>query len=495
MTDKLLVKQQAVDAVIDDVEAAQECEKMISSLSSKLTNVINKNDKLLESIESMLTMDQTDRHVDSSSLLYSLRDILTTTHTPNSVLRRELLEFSAIFVERLHELLNEIQHQKTCRQTLDLQLKQSHHKQLALDESKDKLIEEQRDWREKLNISREEILQENERLKKLSQQLARAETALNDKNNDLASQRIAFEEERLFREDGDGLSTGTEVEEIKERLKKEIMRNMDAEQSKLRAELAFQQKCEAFKNLAMLNERLEQEARQIRLSASKTLRQFEKQTSELNFKISELTSELTKSKSSANRFQELISIERRKQNGMKHVLEQEMRRTYENENISPTVYRAFTDTLTSTLSKSLGSRKNYTADDVVRKNELLLFENASLRADVKRLRIECNGLRTQTKASTQEAYVIQNQALANFMDRVELHKRLDKATQDHKQLEQSLNLQASDWVSTRHQDVSKLREKKWTKIAPIPVLGAAERSKQSVQKPKALSRPIQVDKW
>lgn len=82
--------------------------------------------------------------------------------------------------------------------------------------------EERAKWKEELDIAREDIVEQQDRLTVLSEQLAGAKVTLEAKTNELASQRIAFEEERLSKETAVGRVDDSEAEQLRIKLKEQV---------------------------------------------------------------------------------------------------------------------------------------------------------------------------------------------------------------------------------------------------------------------------------
>ena len=77
-------------------------------------------------------------------------------------------------------------------------------------------------WREELDRARQDVIEQQDRLTVLSQQLAGTKVTLEARTNELASQRIAFEEERLSKESHVGRVGDSEAEQLRLKLKEQV---------------------------------------------------------------------------------------------------------------------------------------------------------------------------------------------------------------------------------------------------------------------------------
>ena len=96
-----------------------------------------------------------------------------------------------------------------------------------------------------------------------------------------------------------------------------MIRNVELENSLLHTELALHQKEEHVDELNQQNERLKYDISQRRLAATRSVKQFDARIADTNKKLAQMNSELMKSQENARKFQDLLTVERRKLKGIK----------------------------------------------------------------------------------------------------------------------------------------------------------------------------------
>lgn len=260
-------------------EAAKEFAVLARELQENLTKAETKNEALLEAIESSESKSAADQSSDAP-FLRNLRARLAAAHAPNAALRRELGRFMGLFERRFKEL--DRMTKEYSKLLLDLKVEKRHFEVDKEDVQKRKrAFEKEREgWREKLEDARTEIQEQNDRLAVLADQLSGAKFALDSQTRELASRRLAFEEEKLAKDDREFTALDTEAEELRQRLREQIVRNSKLEDRLLQADLALHQRGEAVGSLTSTKERLQRDLMQSRQSCSKAVRQFEKRTNE-----------------------------------------------------------------------------------------------------------------------------------------------------------------------------------------------------------------------
>lgn len=273
-------KMESANTEADQVsEAAKEFAVLARELQENLTKAEAKNESLLEAIESSESKSTAGQTSDAP-LLRNLRARLAAAHAPNAALRRELGRFMGLFERRFKDL--DRMTKEYSKLLLELKVEKRHFEEDKEDVQKRKRAfeKEREEWREKLEDARTEIQEQNDRLAVLADQLSGAKVALDSQTRDLASRRLAFEEEKLERDDREFTALDTEAEELRQRLREQIVRNSKLEDSLLQAELALHQKVESVMSLSATKERLQRDLMQSRQACSKALRQFEKRTNE-----------------------------------------------------------------------------------------------------------------------------------------------------------------------------------------------------------------------
>lgn len=259
-------------------EAAKEFAVLARELQKNLAKAEAKNESLLEAIES--SEAKSTGEASDAPFLRNLRARLAAAHAPNAALRRELSRFMGLF-ERQFKDLDRMTTEYT-KLLLELKVEKTHFEEDKEDMQKRKsaFAKEREEWREKLEDARTEIQEQNDRLAVLADQLSGAKVALDSQTRDLASRRLAFEEEKLERDTREFTALDSEAEELRQRLREQIVRNSKLEDSLLRTELALHQKGESVSSLSATKERLQRDLMQSRQSCSKAMKQFEKRTNE-----------------------------------------------------------------------------------------------------------------------------------------------------------------------------------------------------------------------
>lgn len=252
---------------------SKEVSELLLRLIENLTKAIDKNEGLLETIES----SEIRSSGAETGVLRNLRARLAATHAPNSALRRDFKTFSEIFHQRYNDLDRAAKDVE--KVSLDLKSKQKSLEEelIALQASKESHEKEKAEWKEKLELARKEILEQDDRLTVLSQQLAGAKNVLDKRTNDLASERIAFEEERLLTKT-DANIANSEAAELQQRLREQILKNVELENALLKAELGLHQTVERVNQLTTTNERLQRDLIQARQTSTRAVKQFERKT-------------------------------------------------------------------------------------------------------------------------------------------------------------------------------------------------------------------------
>lgn len=257
---------------------SKEVSELLHRLIENLTKAIDKNEGLLESIES----SEIRSSGAETGVLRNLRARLAATHAPNSALRRDFKTFSEVFHNRYNDLDQTAKSVEKINLDLKLKQKSLEEELTALQASKEAHEKEKIDWKEKLELARKEILEQDGRLTVLSQQLAGAKNALEKRTNDLATERIAFEEERLLTKTDTNIAN-SEAAELQQKLREQILKNVELENALLKAELGLHQTVERVNQLTMTNERLQRELTQSRQATTRAVKQFERKTVDGNY--------------------------------------------------------------------------------------------------------------------------------------------------------------------------------------------------------------------
>lgn len=257
---------------------SKEVSELLLHLTENLTKAIDKNEGLLESIES----SEMRSSGAETGVLRNLRARLAATHAPNAALRRDLKTFSEIFHQRYNDLDQTAKSVEEINLGLKTKQKSLEEELIALQTSKELHEKDKTDWKEKLELARKEILEQDDRLTVLSQQLAGAKNALEKRTSDLASERIAFEEEKLLKK-VDTTISNSEAAELQQKLREQILKNVELENTLLKAELSLHQTVERVNQLTATNERLQRDLIQSRQASTRAVKQFERKTVDGNF--------------------------------------------------------------------------------------------------------------------------------------------------------------------------------------------------------------------
>ena len=259
-------------------ERAKGFSDLAETLLENLTKATAKNEYLLEAIES--SEAKVKQGGAEAPFLKDLRARLAATHAPNAALRRDLAKFKT-FYDRLFKELDDLTIEY---ETLvhDLKIEKSHleEQKQSLKQKIDRYEQEKGEWKQKLEEAKIEIEEQNDRLTNLADQLSGDKVALDAQTKDLAFKRLAFEEEKLDREGDEFRTADTEAEELRQKLRKQIIKNADLEDKLLHCELTIHQKEEGMGVLNATNERLQRSLVQARQASTKAIKQFDKRTNE-----------------------------------------------------------------------------------------------------------------------------------------------------------------------------------------------------------------------
>jgi hypothetical protein len=469
-------------------QAAKDFTVLAKELQENLAKACAKNEALLEAIES--SEAKSTEPSSEAPFLRNMRARLAAAHAPNAALRRELSKFMGIFDKRFKELDQTVKEYDRLVLALKVEKRNLEEQNTNLQRRKVEHEREREEWKQKLEEARTEIQDQNDRLAVLADQLTGAKVALDSQTRELASRRLAFEEEKLSREEEEFRASDTEAEELRQRLRQQILKNSELEDKLLRTELALHQKGEIIATVNSSKERLQRDLMQSRQSSTRAVKQFDLRTNDANRRLAEMNVELIKAQEHAKRFQEVLAVERRKQKALRHALEQEMKRNSEvlSETFSPQAQKAYLDTLADSLSVPNKPRNPLRVDDVVRKNEQLTVENASLKAEIHRVRLENSDLVKKVAQARANDEYMRNQASTNMADRLALQKRLAKSETQYRELQTSLTRQASDWVADKQKQQKVVKDQMWRKIEPIDLFGGSERLRSTL--PRTSSKQI-----
>ena len=269
----------ASTAEADEIsQAAKDFTVLAKELQENLSKACAKNEALLEAIES--SEAKSTEPSSEVPFLRNMRARLAAAHAPNAALRRELSKFMGIFEKRFKELDETTKEYDRLVLALKVEKRNLEGQNVGLQKRKLEHEKERSEWKQKLEDARTEIQDQNDRLAVLADQLSGAKVALDSQTRELASRRLAFEEEKLSREEEEFRASDTEAEELRQRLRQQILKNSELEDKLLRTELALHQKEEVIATMSSSKERLQRDLMQSRQSSTRAVKQFDQRTNE-----------------------------------------------------------------------------------------------------------------------------------------------------------------------------------------------------------------------
>ena len=204
--------------------AAEEALSLFAKLTSSLETIHEKNDRVLEALEAAETKAMTASSSEAP-LLKNLRARLSAVHAPNANLVRDLKRAAALFENEYKDVLSSKKRHETLQRELDVDRRELGRRETAFAAERKAFMREKSNWTEKLDAAKREIVEQNDRLADLSERLAGTKTALDLRESELVSERIALEEERLAGKvekrarDADGGPSYREIDELKRQVK------------------------------------------------------------------------------------------------------------------------------------------------------------------------------------------------------------------------------------------------------------------------------------
>ncbi|XP_046542704.1 uncharacterized protein LOC124253032, partial [Haliotis rubra] len=343
---------------------------------------------------------------------------------------------------------------------------------------------------EKLESSRKkDCAQAKEGLSKQLEEATKLLENLQEKvgqtQRDLTSPSTNVTKEKTPREKG---RLDPEESEMAYELKAQMMKNIEAENSKLRAEITLHGKIVEVKHLHNQNQKLQEESNLSHTNMVKLLNRFQKKAKETDQKMKAFEGELAKANRLAFRYKDLYDQERQQRGG---------------KGLSPRPddHDEGTDRITmpaisgrhklSNSSTLLGN--NMRVNDVIRKNESLVDENDSLKKEIVKLRQDNAILLKKTKHAMADRDSILHELETCRMSREDVIKRLQKEKSQNQVLERAAARRAQEFVFEKRQKHDLEESLRWRVVyndrsGPISAYGAVPRT-YSHAVPKNVDQP------
>ncbi|XP_071083090.1 paramyosin-like [Haliotis cracherodii] len=301
---------------------------------------------------------------------------------------------------------------------------------------------------------------------------------------DLTSPNTNVSKEKAPRQKG---RLDPEESEMAYELKAQMMKNVEAQNSKLRAEITLHEKIVEVKHLHNENQKLQEESNLSHTNVVKLLSRFEKKAKETDKKLKAFDEELAKANRLAFRYKDLYDQERQRNRG-KALSPRPDDREETDRLTMPSISGRHKLSNSSTL---LGN--NVRVNDVIRKNESLVDENESLRKEIVKLRQDNAILLKKTKHAMADRDSILHELETCRMSREDVVKRFQKEKAQNQVLARAAARRAQDFVFEKRQQHSLEESLRWRVVyndrsGPISAYGTAPRT-YSHAVPKNVDQP------
>ncbi|KAI0220496.1 hypothetical protein LSAT2_027990 [Lamellibrachia satsuma] len=240
-----------------------------------------------------------------------------------------------------------------------------------------------------------------------------------------------------------------------------------------------------------------------RVNAVKLMRMYEKRAKEADTRKQHLEMELDKTKNIAQRYRRLYLEAKEKTQTLSMKVQRlqnsdsEMETTVEDSSFESEKYDAEAKTKVKVTEDDLDDDEarikrhlariretkamlttscNIRVVDIIRKNETLLMQNASLRQEVQRLRKDNTELVRTTKHAMEHRQHLVNTVHTSEMARRELRKKLDIRIQQYQQVQHCITRQTASCVKNRQYLQQSEEVDKCNNVARVSVLAAQERT-------------------
>ncbi|XP_067684266.1 paramyosin-like isoform X2 [Haliotis asinina] len=299
-------------------------------------------------------------------------------------------------------------------------------------------------------------------------------------HKDLTSPSTNVNKEKTPRQKG---RLNPEESEMAYELKAQMMKNIEAENSKLRAEITLHEKIVEVKHLHNQNQKLQEESNLSHTNMVKLLHRFQKKAKETDQKMKVFEEELAKANRLAFRYKDLYDQERQRRGG-KGLSPRPDDHDEDTDRITmPAISGRIKLSNSSTL---LGN--NMRVNDVIRKNECLVDENESLKKEIVKLRQDNAILLKKTKHAMADRDSILHELETCRMSREDVIKRLQKEKSQNQVLARAAARRAQEFVFEKRQQHDLEESLRWRVSGPISAYAAVPRT-YSHAVPKNVDQP------
>ncbi|XP_064606173.1 uncharacterized protein LOC135471055 [Liolophura sinensis] len=270
---------------------------------------------------------------------------------------------------------------------------------------------------------------------------------------------------------------GGEDKDLTHQLKAQLLRNVEIQNSKLKAELALREKLSDLKTLTQQSQSLNEDWTVSHRNSMRILKKLEEKCAHGDKRNAELQEELTKSQQLVKKYKSLCETSQKPAAAPAELSHHSL---LELDELRP-----------KTASRAMLT--SFRVNDVVRRNECLTEENADLIREVQRLKRDNADLLKKAKRSMSDRETILVKLQTSESSKQELYKRLNREKQKHQSLNRSMTRQASEWIQTKkllHQIEEGYR---WDQVGPISPFGIDQTyAVQSVTKNSYMPRTVCV---
>ncbi|XP_041348797.1 tropomyosin-like [Gigantopelta aegis] len=304
-----------------------------------------------------------------------------------------------------------------------------------------------------------------EKIHTLQEQLAGDQDALPSTKKDQSSSKT---DESSEKKSPTKAKLTPEEQEIAYEHKAQMMRNLEGPNRNLQTELILQERMNEVKHLNHQNRKLHEECKLSQINAMKLVQKFERKAKEMDNKIKAMEQELIKSGQLAQRYKDMYMQERQKNREKQQ--DDRKNESADKEMVDANETEKTTIIMTQPGSDSfMGS--SVRVNDVIRRNEHLVEQNAALRREIDRLKHDNAELLKKAKHAMENAHDLMQHLNTSEMAKADLLKKFNHERAQHNQLKKSLNKQASDWISSKREQQQLQEDIRFRLISPITPYG------------------------